>query len=95
MHCARSLRRGVRTALCFVVKGKDGKNKITGYVDFSYINPYDYLRRPVAAVMNAVERGEELNLDGTSIVYDALSGVLTEMLSPFAEESIMSSVSLM
>ena len=72
-----------------VVKGKDGKNKITGYVDFSYINPYDYLRRPVAAVMNAVERGEELNLDRSTIVYDALSGVLTEMLSPFAEESII------
>ena len=72
-----------------VVEGKDGKKKITGYVDFSYINPYDYLRRPVAAIMNAVERGEELSLDRDRILYDALSGVITELASPFAEESII------
>jgi len=66
---------------------KDGK--ITGYVDFSYINPYDYLRRPVAAIHNAVERGEELDLDTTNVMYDAVSGFLTEVASPFAEESII------
>ena len=65
---------------------KDGD--IVGYIDFSYFNPYDYLKRPVSAVLNEVNKGNELNLDSGKIATNAGLKMLSEMLSPFAEESI-------
>ena len=65
---------------------KDGQ--ITGYVDYSFFNPYDYLKRPVSAVLNAVNKGDELDLNAAQIATDAGIQMLSEMLSPFAEEAI-------
>lgn len=65
---------------------KDGQ--ITGYVDFSFFNPYDYLKRPVSAVLNEVNKGKELDLDANEIATNAGLQMLSEMLSPFAEEAI-------
>lgn len=71
--------------------GPDGKEKnyITGYVDFSFVNPYDYWQRPFNAVINAQNRGEIMNLDADKVAMDASLGVIKEMFSPFMEESII------
>lgn len=65
---------------------KDGQ--ITGYVDFSFFNPYDYIKRPVSAVLNQVNKGQELELNADEIAANAGIDMLSEMLSPFAEEAI-------
>ena len=67
----------------------DKKGNVSGYIDFSFTNPYDYLRRPVAAVFNAINDGNERDLDGSKIAIDAVVGAATEMFGPFAEESII------
>ena len=67
----------------------DDKGRITGYVDYSYINPYDYLRRPVEGLLNAMQDGKALDQDASTIVANMAGQVLGEMLSPFAEESII------
>ncbi len=66
---------------------KDGN--ITGYVDYSFTNPYDYLRRPVMGIINAINDGKELDLDAATILGNASKQFLTEMASPFLEESII------
>ncbi len=66
---------------------KDGN--ITGYVDYSFTNPYDYLRRPVTGVLNAINDGKELDLDASAITLKAVGQFLSEIASPFAEESII------
>ena len=66
---------------------KDGK--VTGYVDYSFTNPYDYLQRPVRDVLNAINDGRELDLDATDVALKAAGGIISEMLGPFAEESII------
>ena len=67
----------------------DDKGRITGYVDYSYINPYDYLRRPVEGLLNAMQDGKALDQDASTIVFNMAGELLGEMLSPFAEESII------
>ena len=66
---------------------KDGN--ITGYVDYSFTNPYDYLRRPVMGIINAINDGKELDLDANTILANAAAQFITEMASPFLEESII------
>lgn len=73
-----------------VKKGKNGKNYVTGYVDYSYLNPYDYWQRPARAVLNAVNKGEIDKLDADKVVLDAGLGIIDEMTKPFlTEESIL------
>ena len=73
-----------------VKKGKDGKNYVTGYVDYSYLNPYDYWQRPARAILNAVNKGEIDKLDADKVVLDAGFGIIDEMTKPFlTEESIL------
>ena len=67
----------------------DDNGRITGYIDYSYINPYDYLKRPVEGLLNAIQDGKALDQDATTIVYNMGAQLLGEMLSPFAEESII------
>ena len=66
---------------------KDGK--VTGYIDYSYTNPYDYLQRPFLAVLNAVNRGEDMGSDTSKIASDAILGAVKEIFDPFASESIV------
>lgn len=71
-----------------VKKGKDGKNYVTGYIDYSYLNPYDYWQRPARAILNAVNKGEIDNINADQYIIDAGLGILDEMTKPFREESI-------
>jgi|TARA_R100001480_G_scaffold1424_5_gene4336 hypothetical protein len=66
---------------------KDGR--VTGYIDYSYTNPYDYLQRPFLAVLNAVNRGEDMGSDTSKIASDAILGAVKEIFDPFASESIV------
>ena len=66
---------------------KDGR--VTGYIDYSYTNPYDYLQRPFLAVLNTVNGGEEMGSDTGKIASDAVIGAVGEIFSPFASESIV------
>jgi len=66
---------------------KDGR--VTGYVDYSYTNPYDYLQRPFLAVLNAVNRGEDMGSDTSKVATDAVMGAIGEIFDPFAGESIV------
>ena len=66
-----------------VKKGKDGKNYVTGYVDYSYLNPYDYWQRPARAILNAVNRGEIDKLDADKVILEAGYGILKELTKPF------------
>jgi len=66
---------------------KDGN--ITGYVDYSFTNPYDYLRRPVMGIINAINDGKELDLDADTILANAAAEFFRELSSPFLEESII------
>ena len=70
-----------------IATDKDGN--ITDLYNFSYTNPYDYLKRPASAVYNAVENGitkeEELGRIAFNAGYDSLG----EFFSPFMSESIV------
>ena len=66
---------------------KDGN--LTGYVDYSYTNPYDFLQKPFQAIYNAVMDGRGLGKDTSSIMADASVQVLQEFFSPFLDESII------
>ena len=67
----------------------DKNGNVTGYIDYSYTNPYDYLQRPFLAVLNSVARGEEMGSDTSKIATDAILGAVGEIFNPFASESIV------
>tara|TARA_R100001440_G_scaffold5239_1_gene11303 strand:- start:213 stop:4214 length:4002 start_codon:yes stop_codon:yes gene_type:complete len=69
--------------------GVNGENVITGYVNYSYTNPYSYLNKPARAILNAVSKGEDLGSDTNKIATDAVLGAVKEMFEPFAGESIL------
>ncbi len=66
----------------------DKNGAITGYIDFSFFNPYDYLQRPIKGILNEVNKGNELGLNAGEIAANAGMTMMSEMFSPFAEESI-------
>ncbi len=66
---------------------KDGN--ITGYVDYSYTNPYDYLQRPIQGIFNAVNDGKDIGKDTDTVVMNAMGQALSEFVSPFTDESII------
>ena len=66
-------------------KDKDGNLE---YVDFSHLNAYDTLTRPIQTVINAIEQGRE---DKDGIMDDFLLGLIEstkELGQPFLSESI-------
>lgn len=67
----------------------DEDGNLTGYVDYSYTNPYAYLTAPLQAVFNAVKDGRDLGKDVENIALDAGMGALAEMFEPFTGESII------
>jgi len=66
---------------------KDGN--VTGYMDYSYTNPYDYLAAPVRSIYNAVKDGRDLGKDPESIAFDAVYGSMASLFEPFLGESII------
>lgn len=66
---------------------KDGN--LTGYVDYSHTNPYDYLQRPIQAIFNAVVDGRDLGKDPEMIALDAGMQAVGEIFEPFFGESII------
>jgi len=66
-------------------RDKDGKLE---YIDFSHMNAYDTLARPIQTVLNAVSEGRE---DKQGIMKDFLSGLIEsskEIASPFISEAM-------
>ena len=74
-----------------VKKGPDGEQKpyVTGYIDYSFFNPYDYFNRPARAIMEAAAKNELRGLDGEGLYRDAAVGVIKEMFKPFSDLSII------
>ena len=67
------------------LRDKDGNLE---YIDFSHMNAYDTLTRPIQTVLNAVQEGEK---DKDGIISDFLIGLgraTNEMGEPFISESI-------
>jgi hypothetical protein len=67
----------------------DEDGNLTGYIDFSYTNPYDYLAAPAKAILNAINDGQDLGKDTGKIAFDAVLGAVGELVAPFGDESIL------
>ena len=67
----------------------DKKGNPTEFYNFSYTNPYDYMRRPITALWNTVNKGIDNEEEMLSIVYDSLNESVGEFLAPFASESMI------
>jgi hypothetical protein len=67
----------------------DDDGNLTGYMDFSYTNPYDYLQRPIQGIFNAVIDGQDLGKDPGRIALNATMEAVSEIFEPFAGESII------
>ena len=66
---------------------RDEKGKLE-YIDFSHMNAYDTLTRPIQTVLNAVQRGR---IDNDGVMDDFMLGIAQsgrELASPFISESI-------
>jgi len=67
------------------LRGEDGKLK---YIDFSHMNAYDTLSRPIQTLINRVQSGEQ---DKDGIMDDFIMGLIEstkELALPFISESI-------
>ena len=68
--------------------GTDANGKITSFYNFSYTNPYDYLQRPVKALMSASAQGVKDEKALERIAMEASGQAFEELFSPFYEPSI-------
>jgi len=68
--------------------GTDAAGNITGFYNFSYTNPYDFLQRPVKAIFNAVSEGERNEANLMRILSDSSFGMIGELLDPFVSPSL-------
>lgn len=68
--------------------GRKENGNIT-YIDFSYLNPYDYLRRPAEAVKNAWVTGDIKDQGLAETAFKAGVDSIGELIKPFVEPSIM------
>mgnify|MGYP000406083656 FL=1 len=59
------------------------------FVNFSYSNPYDMIERMVVGAMNKYADGELQGKDPGRLVFEAGSEALTELFSPFTDESMV------
>ena len=74
-----------KNSILIPFKNKEGK---LSYIDFSHLNAYDTLTRPIQTVINAVESGRG---DKDGIMDDFILGLIestNELGSPFISESI-------
>ena len=73
-----------RTAsLIPIASDKDGNP--TQFINFSYMNPYDYLKRPVTRVFQEVANGNRDEESLQKILLDGTFGAVQEIFQPFAE----------
>lgn len=68
--------------------GTDSKGNITGFYNFSYTNPYDFLQRPFKAVSNAVANGNTNEASLMNIAGGAMFDSVGEIVDPFLSGSI-------
>jgi hypothetical protein len=68
--------------------GTDAAGNITGFYNFSYTNPYDFLQRPVKAIFNAVSEGERNEANLMRILSDSSFGMIGELVDPFVSPSL-------
>ena len=66
----------------------DAAGNITGFINYSYTNPYDFLQRPVKAVLNAVSEGNRNEASLMNIVANATTDAIGEMADPFVAPSL-------
>jgi hypothetical protein len=77
----------------------DKQGNITEFYNFTYTNPYEYLRRPFNAVFNAVNNGvtngDELSTIAMNAIFNTEgTGALNELLNPFFDESILTAAGI-
>ena len=73
-----------RTAsLIPIASDKDGNP--TQFINFSYMNPYDYLKRPVERVFQEVANGNRNEESNQAIFFQSLAGGLGEFMTPFVD----------
>jgi lysozyme len=68
--------------------GRD-ENGLPTYINFSYTNPYAMLGSAVRGALNKVEEGQKLGKTGEQIAFEATAESMSELFSPFLQESIM------
>jgi len=66
----------------------DAAGNITGFINYSYTNPYDYLQRPFRAVLNAVATGNRNEASLMSIASNSMIDMAGEMANPFVSPSL-------
>jgi hypothetical protein len=66
----------------------DAAGNITGFINYSYTNPYDFLQRPVKAVLNAVSEGDRNEASLMNIAANATTDAIGEMADPFVSPSL-------
>tara|TARA_R100001594_G_scaffold21942_2_gene42560 strand:- start:6533 stop:10603 length:4071 start_codon:yes stop_codon:yes gene_type:complete len=75
----------------------DENGNIVEFYNYTYTNPYEYLRTPISAVFNAVQNGETRGDKLHEVMWQAFigseqtPGALREYLEPFIGESIATS----
>jgi len=68
--------------------GSDENGNPTGFYNFSYTNPYDYLQRPVRALMMEIEKGNRNEASLMDVTTRATFSAFQELFSPFYEPSL-------
>ena len=63
----------------------DKNGNPTQFINFSYMNPYDYLKRPITRVMQEVANGERDEETLQKILFDGTVGAVGELFQPFVE----------
>jgi hypothetical protein len=57
----------------------------TQFINFSYMNPYDYLKRPVERVFQEVANGNRNEESNQEIFFQSLASGLGEFMTPFVD----------
>jgi hypothetical protein len=66
----------------------DAAGNITGFYNYSYTNPYDFLQRPVKAIFNAIADGNRNEASLMDIAANVTIDSVGEMANPFLSTSI-------
>ena len=81
-------------AATLVPLATDPAGNVTEFFNFSYTNPYDYLQRPIRAMLNAYSNGVRDEESYLKIAGTAGTDALEEMFQPFAAPSIVTQATM-